>query len=196
MARKVWLTDKADTKISSLSRGMHQRIGLARTLLPRPAVILLDEPAAGLDPAGRVQFRKLLVTLRDMGCALVVSSHILSDMGEYCSHIGIMERGRLLRMGTVAELVDEHHAERTHAVYHIDVAGNVAAALAVIRELPDISDAAPHHGGLTLRAPVGPPAPRHCCARSSNEACPSAASPPEAADLEAAYLRAGLSQVE
>ena len=62
---KVWLTDKADQKIKALSRGMKQRIGIARTLLPNPALVLLDEPAAGLDPAGRVQFRQLLVDLRD-----------------------------------------------------------------------------------------------------------------------------------
>lgn len=86
---KVWLTEKADTKIKGLSRGMRQRIGIARTLLPNPSVILLDEPSAGLDPAGRVQFRQLLCNLRDQGKALIVSSHILSDMGEYCTHAGI-----------------------------------------------------------------------------------------------------------
>ena len=73
---KVWLRDKADAKIKQLSRGMKQRVGIARTLLPNPQLVVLDEPAAGLDPAGRVQFRQLLCDLRDQGKALIVSSHI------------------------------------------------------------------------------------------------------------------------
>ena len=91
---KVWLTEKANQKIRSLSRGMRQRVGLARTLLPNPAVVLLDEPAAGLDPAGRVQFRQLMSDLREQGKAIVISSHILADMEEYCTHIGVMRKGR------------------------------------------------------------------------------------------------------
>jgi len=83
---------------------MRQRIGIARTLLPNPNLILLDEPAAGLDPAGRVQFRQLLCTLREQGKALIVSSHNLQDMPEYCTHIAIMSRGSILRFGTVSDI--------------------------------------------------------------------------------------------
>src|SRR5262249_32380391 len=101
---KVWLTDKANQKIKGLSRGMKQRLGIARTLMPNPQVVLLDEPAAGLDPAGRVQFRKLLCDLRDQGKVIIVSSHILSDMEEYCTHVGIMSHGALLQFGTVREI--------------------------------------------------------------------------------------------
>src|SRR5580704_13531032 len=86
---KVWLSEKKDQKIKGLSRGMRQRIGIARTLLPNPAVVLLDEPAAGLDPSGRVQFRQLLIDLRQQGKAMIVSSHILADLDEYCTHVGI-----------------------------------------------------------------------------------------------------------
>jgi ABC-2 type transport system ATP-binding protein len=113
---RVWLVEKATQKIKSLSRGMRQRLGLARTLLPNPSVVLLDEPAAGLDPAGRVQFRKLLCELREQAKALVVSSHILADMADYCTHIAIMERGSLKRCGTVAEITaaanDMNHDRR------------------------------------------------------------------------------------
>src|ERR1044072_4872725 len=101
---RVWLTEKADQKIKGLSRGMRQRVGIARTLMPNPAVVLLDEPAAGPDPAGRVQFRKLLCELREQGKALIVSSHILSDMEEYCTHIAIMGHGNLMKFGTVREI--------------------------------------------------------------------------------------------
>jgi ABC-2 type transport system ATP-binding protein len=101
---RVWLAEKANQKIKQLSRGMRQRVGIARTLLPNPSVILLDEPAAGLDPAGRVQFRQLLGFLREQGKALIVSSHFLADMDEYCTHIGIMSAGQMLKFGTVSEI--------------------------------------------------------------------------------------------
>jgi ABC-2 type transport system ATP-binding protein len=101
---KVWLSEKAGTKIRGLSRGMKQRVGVARTLLPNPSVILLDEPASGLDPAGRVQFRRLLMDLREQGKTLILSSHLLADMPEYCTHIAIMSKGRLVTFGTVAEV--------------------------------------------------------------------------------------------
>jgi ABC-2 type transport system ATP-binding protein len=85
---------------------MKQRVGIARTLMPNPQVILLDEPAAGLDPGGRVQFRDLLLDLRRQGKALIVSSHILADMQEYCSHIGIMSAGAMVRLGRVHDVAD------------------------------------------------------------------------------------------
>ena len=75
-------------------------------------MILLDEPAAGLDPAGRVQFRQLLCDLRDQGKALVVSSHILADMGDYCTHIGIMAAGQMVKLGTVSQVINMHDTDR------------------------------------------------------------------------------------
>src|SRR3954470_3953792 len=122
---KVWLTEKADQKIKQLSRGMRQRVGIARTLLPNPAVILLDEPAAGLDPAGRVQFRQLLCNLRDQGKAIVVSSHILSDMEEYCTHIGIMSGGSMVQYGTVSEVAA--HTDGSRCRYTVRLAEPVAS---------------------------------------------------------------------
>ncbi|MGH7178392.1 MAG: ABC transporter ATP-binding protein, partial [Tepidisphaeraceae bacterium] len=101
---KVWLTEKTSVRVKELSRGMRQRLGIARTLLPNPSIILLDEPAAGLDPAGRVQFRQLLIDLRDQGKAIIVSSHILSDMSQYCTHIGIMAAGEIVQFGTVSQI--------------------------------------------------------------------------------------------
>ena len=113
---KLWLTEKKKTKIKGLSRGMQQRVAIARTLLPNPVVVLLDEPAAGLDPLGRVQFRQLLVSLREQGKAIIISSHILSDLGEYCTHIGIMSSGKMVRFGTVQE-VTEHTNDGLCSVY-------------------------------------------------------------------------------
>lgn len=94
---RLWLTDKRSIAIRNLSRGMRQRVTLARTFLPRPRVLLLDEPLIGIDPKGRVQLRAVLGMLREQTCAMIVSSHILSDLEEVATHIGIIEKGRLLR---------------------------------------------------------------------------------------------------
>ena len=101
---QTWLTDRRAEKISTLSRGMKQRVTIARTLIPNPNVVLLDEPAQGLDPAGRIQLRQVVASLAAQGKAVVVSSHILADLEEYCTHIAIIERGSILRFGPVRAL--------------------------------------------------------------------------------------------
>lgn len=97
---QLWLAEKRDALVKNLSRGMRQRVTLARTFLPRPHVILLDEPLSGLDPAGRIQLRRVLAMLRNQGCAMIVSSHILSDLEEVASHIAILEHGSIIRWHT------------------------------------------------------------------------------------------------
>jgi ABC-2 type transport system ATP-binding protein len=100
------LTDlgaKRDQPVKGLSRGMGQRLGLARCLLHDPMLLLLDEPAAGLDPRARIEFKELVHELRAMGKTLVISSHILSEIGEMCNTIGIIERGKLLYAGPIEE---------------------------------------------------------------------------------------------
>ncbi|MBI5396062.1 MAG: ABC transporter ATP-binding protein [Verrucomicrobia bacterium] len=100
----AWLQEKHDALVGGLSRGMKQRLMLARTLLHDPPVMLLDEPASGLDPLGRRELRDLLVRLREAGKAILISSHILSEMSAFCTKMGVMERGRLVKQGTVADL--------------------------------------------------------------------------------------------
>lgn len=95
------LTEKRHAMVDSLSRGMQQRLGVARVLLHEPKVLLLDEPASGLDPRARIELREILVTLRQMGKTLMVSSHILSELGEMCTSIGIIERGKLIYAGSL-----------------------------------------------------------------------------------------------
>ena len=126
------LTDlggKRDAQVRSLSRGMGQRLGLARVLLHDPQVLLLDEPAAGLDPRARIEFKELVLELRRLGKTLLISSHILSEIGEMCNTIGIIEQGRMLFAGSIEEvqkkvrpgtrvqirLREEPEAGRTHA---------------------------------------------------------------------------------
>ncbi len=97
------LTEKRRAMVSSLSRGMTQRLGVARVLLHDPKVLLLDEPASGLDPRARIEMRELLVELRRMGKCLMVSSHILSELAEMSTSIGIIERGKLLYTGSIED---------------------------------------------------------------------------------------------
>ncbi len=101
----VDLTAKRDTYIDGLSRGMTQRLALARTLIHDPRLLLLDEPASGLDPRARVELRELLKELSRMGKTIIISSHILTELTEMCSHIGIIERGRLLATGRVSDIL-------------------------------------------------------------------------------------------
>jgi ABC-2 type transport system ATP-binding protein len=96
---------KRDALVTSLSRGMTQRLGLARVLLHEPQVLLLDEPASGLDPRARIEMRELLKELRSMGKTILVSSHILPELADICNKIGIIERGRLLFDGDVQSAI-------------------------------------------------------------------------------------------
>jgi ABC-2 type transport system ATP-binding protein len=99
------LTYKRDALIDTLSRGMQQRLGLARTLVHDPAVLILDEPASGLDPRARVEIREILLELKRMGKTILLSSHILSELAEICNKIAIIERGEMVAQGTIDEIM-------------------------------------------------------------------------------------------
>jgi len=98
------LVSKQDALVDSLSRGMQQRLGLARVLIHDPKVLILDEPASGLDPRARIEMRELLRELKRMGKTIMISSHILSELEEICDRIGIIERGQLVFGGTLEEI--------------------------------------------------------------------------------------------
>src|SRR5262245_9248029 len=115
---------KRDALVTSLSRGMTQRLGLARVLLHDPQVLLLDEPASGLDPRARIEMRALLKELRKMGKTILVSSHILPELADICNKIGIIERGVLLFDGDVQSAV---RRVRVHTVYLVSVANDLNA---------------------------------------------------------------------
>jgi ABC-2 type transport system ATP-binding protein len=109
----VDLAARRDSYVRGLSRGMVQRLGLARTLLHDPMILVLDEPAAGLDPRARIELRQLLRELQRLGKTILLSSHILADLAEICSHIGILERGRLAVQGSLAEVLNQVAGGRT-----------------------------------------------------------------------------------
>src|SRR5207248_10550184 len=110
---------KRDALVTSLSRGMNQRLGLARVLLHEPQVLLLDEPASGLDPRARIEMRGLLKELRSMGKTILVSSHILPELADICNKIGIIERGKLLFNGDVDSAIRQ---VRQHTIMTVRVA--------------------------------------------------------------------------
>ena len=100
----VQLTNKRNSLISTLSRGMKQRLSLARTIIHEPLLLLLDEPVSGLDPIARMQFREIIKLLQSVGMTVVISSHVLSDLAELCSWVGIMELGYLVESAPLQEL--------------------------------------------------------------------------------------------
>ena len=116
----VDLTGKRHAMVNSLSRGMKQRLSLARSLVHDPEVLILDEPASGLDPRARVELRELLHELRSMGKTLLISSHILSELEEMCTQIGIMEAGKLLVSGPPQQILDQAQATRRVKVRFAD----------------------------------------------------------------------------
>jgi len=116
----VDLTSKRDTLVNGLSRGMQQRLCLAKTLVHDPPVLILDEPASGLDPRARVEMKALLKELQKMGKTILVSSHILPELADFCNKIGIIERGKLLAAGPVNDVI---RSIRQNRIVEIVIAG-------------------------------------------------------------------------
>ena len=142
---------KRDALVTSLSRGMTQRLGLARVLLHEPQVLLLDEPASGLDPRARIEMRELLKELRSMGKTILVSSHILPELADICNKIGIIERGKLLFDGDVQTAIRQ---VRQHTVY-----------LRRRRQRPERSRPSEHAGGAHRRARASSTSEEEDCLR-------------------------------
>ena len=129
------LTGKRSALVTSLSRGMQQRLGLARALIHDPKVLLLDEPASGLDPRARVEIRELLRELARMGKTILLSSHILADLEELCDQIGIIEQGTLLYTGEMRAALDRLQAT---ARFEVRVGGSVTDAAAFLEQLDEV----------------------------------------------------------
>ncbi len=131
------LQSKQAFSVDSLSRGMQQRLGLARVLIHDPKVLILDEPASGLDPRARIEIRELLRELKKMGKTIMISSHILSELEEICDHVGIIENGQLVFSGTLDEI-------RRRLGVHNKVRGRIAEnhdrAIELLCALPQIDD--------------------------------------------------------
>jgi ABC-2 type transport system ATP-binding protein len=130
----VDLASKRTAYVETLSRGMQQRLCLARALIHDPDVLLLDEPASGLDPIARVEMRELLKELGRMGKTILISSHILSELTDLCTHVGIVAGGRMLREGVLGDVL--RAVERP--TYYLRLLEPVHAATSVLARLPDV----------------------------------------------------------
>lgn len=133
----VNLSDKKDVYVDDLSRGMKQRLCLARSLIHNPEVLILDEPASGLDPRARVEFREILKELKDMGKTVLISSHILHELSEICTTIGIINEGKMVVKGTVQEIQEKlNHLSRIK----IKACSDLEAAAHVLKEEPLVNN--------------------------------------------------------
>jgi ABC-2 type transport system ATP-binding protein len=130
----VDLSHRRDDMVDKLSRGMKQRLSLARTLAHDPAILILDEPASGLDPAARVEIRELMVELAKMGKTIFFSTHILADVESICSHIGIVEGGKIIMQGDMNQMKTQlaPHREIIVTVKDNETAGQVMSLVANI----------------------------------------------------------------
>ena len=145
--RDVALEEKADEFILHLSRGMVQKLGLACLLVRRPRLFLLDEPASGLDPAARRDLRDVLTRLGKEGATVVISSHILTELADFCTHVLIMDRGRFIRHGPIEGI---RRPESGPRVIHIVVRGEAAAAAAVLNGIAGMTVGHGEAGHLTV----------------------------------------------
>lgn len=133
----VGLANKRDTYVDSLSRGMKQRLCLARSLMHDPELLILDEPASGMDPRARVELKNILKELKNMGKTILISSHILSELSEMCDSIGIIEHGRLVVSGDVRNIMETVSGRLTLRIKLLD---DMDRAINILKEQPLVSD--------------------------------------------------------
>ena len=130
----VQLVNKRHSQISTLSRGMKQRLSLARTIIHEPLLLLLDEPVSGLDPIARMQFREIIKALQEAGMTIVISSHVLSDLAELCTSVGIMELGFLVESASLKEL----YKRLSRQQISISVLGELDALISELKNHPAV----------------------------------------------------------
>jgi ABC-2 type transport system ATP-binding protein len=149
------LTDlayKRDALVDGLSRGMKQRLSIARVLLHDPKLLLLDEPAGNLDPRARIELRELLKTLRGMGKTIIISSHILPELQDLCNTVGIIERGELIYSGPWTDIVKK---AKTGTILHVAVKENQAQAGALLAQDENVENVQPNHDFLEVSIKAG-----------------------------------------
>lgn len=190
---QLWLTDRRSTPIRQLSRGMRQRVTLARAFIPRPHVILLDEPLTGLDPAGRIQLRQVLSMLREQGCGLIVSSHILADLEAVSTHIAIIEHGRLKSWDKAEAL---HHEQEERRTYRLTLLDGYADGVAALERVAGVSHIRTEGRQVTFDYHSDEKQAHELLQKLIRADVPVVSFVVVKASLEEAYLRAGVKQVD
>jgi len=143
----VGLTEKKGALIGALSRGMQQRLGLARVLIHDPQLLLLDEPASGLDPRARIEMMAILQELQRLGKTIIISSHILSELQTLCNRVAIIEKGKLIYSGAVQGVRDQLSTGR---VVWVKVNSDSAAAIELLKARPEVTEAAAVDGQIKV----------------------------------------------
>lgn len=151
------LTGKREDFVDALSRGMKQRLCLAKTLLHDPKVLLLDEPASGLDPRARIDIKELLKELKVMGKTILISSHILPELADFCNKVAIIERGELIISGNVAEIMEKARGGRLLVVRLLDRHEEAARLLS---GMDGVRNVVPEDGMLKIQY-IGSPEEQH-----------------------------------
>jgi ABC-2 type transport system ATP-binding protein len=136
------LSNKAEAQVDALSRGMKQRLGIARILLHDPQLLLLDEPASGLDPRARIELRELLKELQRMGKTILVSSHILHELSQLCTRIGIIEAGRLVAEGSLSDIYRKLDLKRTVHVQISNLTPPLIESIRTVRGIASVEELA------------------------------------------------------
>ena len=144
----VGLSEKKGALIGALSRGMQQRIGLARVLVHDPQILLLDEPASGLDPRARIEMMAILQELQRLGKTIIISSHILSELETLCNRVAIIEKGGLIYSGPVQGVQSQFSKKQA---YRVAVAENTDRALELLRERTEVAEAELEESGDRIR---------------------------------------------
>jgi len=142
------LTIKREAFVEALSRGMKQRLCLAKTILHDPKLLLLDEPASGLDPHARIEIKELLKELRKLGKTILISSHILPELADFCNKVAIIERGKLIVSGDVGQIMEQC---RGGIVLNIELVDRQAEALEFLRTLDIVTDLSAVDGVISVK---------------------------------------------
>src|SRR5512140_1502538 len=143
----VGLSEKRGARIAALSRGMQQRLGLARVLIHDPQVLLLDEPASGLDPRARIEMMAILQELQRLGKTIIISSHISSELQTLANRVAIIEKGKLIYSGPVQGVRDQMAAGK---IYWVTVSGDSAKALELLKARAEVAEAVPLNGQIKV----------------------------------------------
>jgi len=133
----VDLLDKRDSYVDSLSRGMKQRLCLARSLIHNPKLLILDEPASGMDPRARIELKAILKQLKEMGKTIIISSHILTELSQICDMIGIIDKGKMVVAGSVDDIMKRITGK---TVVRIKILGPTEKAVNILKELPSVDE--------------------------------------------------------
>lgn len=143
----VDLSHKKDFYVDALSRGMKQRLCLARSLIHDPEILILDEPASGLDPRARIEMKEILKQLSAMGKTIIISSHILPELAEMCTEIGIIDKGVMKAQGTVFQIMRMLNKKR---VLYVKPLNNMELLLEILKEQPSVTDVKPNQDTIEI----------------------------------------------